>query len=728
MRLTKIEIQNFRLLQNVSYDVDEHLTVIVGRNNSGKTSCFSLLYKVISKSTLTYSDYPLTQRNKLRRCLYDLLHDKCNYEHFLSEVPITSVKFTVDYSSEKPEENLGVLAPFIIDLDPSVNTALIEARYEFKLIPEKLKELFQPIWDDGEDSDTNIQEREERDFDGESDQFKQMFNRLIEKHFTNLFDLKIRAISPLYSGADCNNEELYRQIKTSAELERLFPCYFITAERSLDESAENKKSSLSKLVEGYFKNKLDIYDDEAKKAIGLLRTEIEKSNNAIQDSVSEHMSKIVEKIAKFGYPGEDDLKVGASTRLQLDDQIANQTVLTYYPDRRSVDGSESPLPATHNGLGYKNLIKIIFQIISALEDYKQTGQKGIFLLFIEEPESHMHPQMQQKFVQYITSQIETIKKERGLDTTVQIIMSTHSVHIAHSVEFSKIRYVQKLLNSVVNGVIIKNMKEFKAQDETDKSFIQKFLTVSSCEIFFADKLILVEGASERLLIPDMIERLSSKENWVLHLQYYSLLTVGGCYAYKLIPLIKFLGIPCLIITDLDPVKALKSEANSKRNWTKCLVSEATSTSNATIKRWIKDMKKSTNSSEEVNKWISSVQGEKQPCIKEILNMPESCKSDGNIHIEFQLPDKLWCGRSFEEAIFSANVNFLVELKDHLHETEINEKDLAFEKVQLNGDDMSKTDFALWVLGHDSYEIPMYIIKGLSWLNSVGQLEKINERQ
>lgn len=81
-------------------------------------------------------------------------------------------------------------------------------------------------------------------------------------------------------------------------------------------------------------------------------------------------------------------------------------------------------------------------------------------------------------------------------------------------------------------------------------------------MFFADKAILVEGASERLLIPDMIDKCDksgdfSSQKYKLPAQYYTLIEIGGAYAYKFIPFIEFLGIPCLILTDIDSVSGQK---------------------------------------------------------------------------------------------------------------------------------------------------------------------------
>ena len=72
-------------------------------------------------------------------------------------------------------------------------------------------------------------------------------------------------------------------------------------------------------------------------------------------------------------------------------------------------------------------------------------------------------------------------------------------------------------------------------------FIQKYLNLSRCDLFFADKVIFVEGASERLLLPDMIDKcdkegLFNPETYKLSAQYYALIEIGGAYAYKFIPL------------------------------------------------------------------------------------------------------------------------------------------------------------------------------------------------
>lgn len=99
---------------------------------------------------------------------------------------------------------------------------------------------------------------------------------------------------------------------------------------------------------------------------------------------------------------------------------------------------------------------------------------------------------------------------------IQTFLTSHSAHITNMVDFSKIRYAKR----TNNGVVYKNLKTFAKKDPDNVSFIKKYLTLSRCDIFFADKIIFVEGASERLLLPDMIEK-SDKEG-LFDLQKYKL--------------------------------------------------------------------------------------------------------------------------------------------------------------------------------------------------------------
>lgn len=54
MRLVNITIKNYRLLINADLKVDDNTTLIVGRNNTAKTSCVELIDKVLNNKVLSY--------------------------------------------------------------------------------------------------------------------------------------------------------------------------------------------------------------------------------------------------------------------------------------------------------------------------------------------------------------------------------------------------------------------------------------------------------------------------------------------------------------------------------------------------------------------------------------------------------------------------------------------------------------------------------------------------
>lgn len=66
---------------------------------------------------------------------------------------------------------------------------------------------------------------------------------------------------------------------------------------------------------------------------------------------------------------------------------------------------------------------------------------------------------------------------------------------------------------------------------TDEKFLLKYLTLTRADLYFADKAILVEGASERVFVPAAEEKLAARkpDTALLH-QYVTLMEVGGAYA------------------------------------------------------------------------------------------------------------------------------------------------------------------------------------------------------
>ena len=80
MQLSEIRIQNYRLLIDAKLDVDAKTTLIVGRNNTAKTSCGSCISTVLEGKDFSYNDYPLSKREHLHNLFLQFMEKKMSYE------------------------------------------------------------------------------------------------------------------------------------------------------------------------------------------------------------------------------------------------------------------------------------------------------------------------------------------------------------------------------------------------------------------------------------------------------------------------------------------------------------------------------------------------------------------------------------------------------------------------------------------------------------------------
>ena len=224
-------------------------------------------------------------------------------------------------------------------------------------------------------------------------------------------------------------------------------------------------------------------------------------------------------------------------------------------------------------------------------------------------------------------------------------------------------------------------------------FLQKYMKLSYCDLYFCDKAILVEGASERLLLPDMIRKCKDNGEFAgadipLSSQYYTVIEVGGAYAHHFYDLVDYLSIPTLIITDIDFVKGTHNCACNKE--------EAEKSSNGAINRWCRKALGLTDGTT-VN-------------IDQILGLTEEQHSMGTRHLEFQKEENGFYPRSLEDAIMNCN-------RELFNIPEGNNP--SFKDT---GD--KKTDFALKLLveeAYTSYQVPSYIRDGLIWLNNQSRM-------
>jgi predicted ATP-dependent endonuclease of OLD family len=340
----------------------------------------------------------------------------------------------------------------------------------------------------------------------------------------------------------------------------------------------------------------------------------------------------------------------------------------------------------------------------------------INLLIIEEPEAHTHPQMQYVFIKNIKKLLaEGIKRDDGIKGPLQYIITTHSSHIVADSDFDDIKYLK---SENKNNVVAKNLSDLRKQYDADTSqyqFLKQYLTISRAEIFFADKAVLIEGDTERILIPTFMLKVDLEEAARLtaegkHDTFLPLLSQNisiidvGAYSQIFEKFIDFLGIKSLILTDIDAIKVIKQDEKGQDVWGACPVNEGAKTSNSAINHFLKEVA-----------W------------NDLKTLPVGNRTiligSSTICICYQQEENTYHARSFEDAFIHLNREFVKGSKGSfqgLKNASYFDDDTKSPYELAGACIKKKTHFALDILYHSdenfsNWNIPAYIKNGLLWL-------------
>ena len=626
MHISKIRIQNFRIFKNFSIDIEKQLSIIVGKNNTGKTSFILALEKILKNGKIDFYDINTDFKNKLTTLLTDArLLKEADFDD-LGELGII-LEMEIEYDDEV--DSLENLSKFITDLDPDNKKVFF--KFKFLLSYDNYKNMHQKL--------QLLEENKKANY--------------IKKHLAE--NLTWEA----YSYYKEESLENIHEIKPhDADLNKVLSIEIIRAPRDF---VKNNSKTLSTQSSDYFR----IRSKNDSKVLDRFSEALEKIDEDLKQEYDAIYKGIFESIKD--YIDDSSIKPEVISELNAEKIISENTIVKYQND----------LPEYNNGLGYLNLISILFEIHLYIEKLNgQVSKPDIFLFFIEEPEAHAHPQMQYIFIKNIKNLLKT--------QTFQSIISSHSSHIISNSDFKDIKYFYLDNKQMVQT---KNISESTLGVGGDHlSFLKKYLTLNSAELFFANKAIFIEGDSERILLPSFIKKISTEPGFASAIyQNISIIQVGGAYAHIFKPLMEFFDIKCLIITDID-YKVIDGNYN---------LSEAVT--NPAITKLI------PNNSSKAEDLIKKGKEEIQ---------------ENKIYVAFQKDGT----RSFEDSFFKENKDFIIKNKNSFKSLKNIDKIDGYEKEFYFADNFisKKTDFATDILYHSdsdlkNWDIPDYIANGLKWL-------------
>ena len=698
MKLIRADVQNFRLLSDVCMCLDfEHTsTILVGPNNSGKTSMAEAFQFFFAGSKpFSQSDFSLACRrefNKYQAWFFPAVPvptdpplelddadaeamsevgpgadaETANLdEPIAGEPPVTPprlphMSMTLHFDYADTPADLSLAGDLIMDLDPASHRIAIQIEFAV----QDVKKL-------------------EKDYLGEREPDESLFE-FLGSRLNDYYALSFFKVA-----ADGSARE---RLADRTSLDKMLKIDFISAQRHIDDQEKNSQATrLSSLLHTHYQRR---YKTDQPSDFKELEKALRDQSLDLSERYMKAFEGLIAGLAFFGYPQKRTPKLSIRAELNAG-RLFKDNTFVYYTADIEAEGDDPALthdlPEKYNGLGFKNLIYMILQIKTFREEFAlSSGERPrVHLVVIEEPEVHLHPQVQSVFIK----EIGKFLKAEGTGDDVQLIITTHSAHIVADSGFSPVRYFKKKgLKAEIKDLLSFEKTPKSVEEQTAIKFLARYLTVTRCDIFFADKIILIEGQVERLLLPKMIERIAVGKHADFASDYIAVIEVGGAYAHTFKSLVEFIEVPTLVITDLDAIAADR---------TKCRVAVGKSTSNATLKKWLP----------------------KKSVLGDLLTATSQDKTTGSVQVAYQVPDEthLPCGRSFEETFIYCNAAWLIDNKDKMIGTgsliEVADStELIATAYELKVD---KVDFALDLMVTEGWKTPKYIADGLVWLAEQG---------
>lgn len=678
MKIERIDIKNFRRLEKVTAGIEERETVFVGPNNSGKTSATSIFRCFLGQRKFRIYDFSVAR-------IADI--DAFGVDGEADTLP--SIELDIWFRVDPDSIEFGRAFTLLPNL--SDNFERLGVRLRFAAVdPTKLREAYLAAYPQEGEEPPNTPLSTFLSNDSE-------LNRYFEISYASLEDTTEGSVATPLDKDEGRNL-----------LQNLVRIDFVDAQRNIDDEEGHRSNKLSSAFAGFYQKNLERPEvaEEAHRVI-------ENNNQQLTAHYAVQFSGIMEIIRGIGVPSVNDRELKIVSTLNPETALRGNTDLLYVDNER---GHE--LPELYNGLGFKNLIYMAIQAKHYHSQWVRTAQNRPLcqVIFIEEPEVHLHAQVQQTFINSIWDVIQQSAETEDAGAWIpQLIVTTHSSHILDATDFSKVRYFRRCKLEgeapeparILNATKVHSLRDFQptavevegqqATQEAALAFLKRYLRLTHCDLFFADAAVLVEGSVEKLLMTTMIERAANR----LQASYITVLEVGGAYAHRFDELLTFLNIPYLVVTDLDSVHPEGKHPACRADLVGAL------TSNASLKQLfevntVADLIALTpeqKHDEERDRYITFQQDITVADGETTMNMRPRTLEEAFVYQNFDL---------FRDDSLSLGLQMPAALND------------AYEEVYkyVKSSTFKKTDFAMAMLASDvSWRVPAYIAEGLNWLEN-----------
>lgn len=746
MHIKHVEVGNFRKLKTVRIDFSPTTTVFVGANNSGKTSAMVALRRfLVDRSDFSINDLTLSHWAKIDGAAVSW--ETANDEEAPEPFDWESVAPFLDVWLDVPARELHYVQKILPTLDWDGTSIGVRLRFE----PKDAQALQQEYLTAKRAAAEVMAKAEPGEKSASASTFALWPRSMMEfltQRMRATFEVRAYLLDPVKLKAPENGKACPQPLPENSDpidgdpFHGLIRIDEIGAQRGFGHASPSGASrgtdsredfpeprtgkKLSSQLRNYYAQHLDPFDTPEPKDLQALLA-LHEAQTAFGKRLVDGFSDALTELEGIGYPGVTDPKLTITTNIRPIDGLNHGSAVQYeVPTHLAGSGGAHRLPEDSNGLGYQNLVSIVFALMGFRDKWMKVGKAGkskaseealippLHLVLIEEPEAHLHAQVQQVFIKQaygVLRKHDKLKDSPALQT--QLVVSTHSSHLAHEADFASLRYFRRLPAPAEAGAVpltsVVNLSEvFDGPDKTER-FVKRYLKATHCDLFFADGAILVEGPAERILVPHFVRE---REAYAyLKRSYITWLEIGGSHAHRLKKLIEHLGLSTLIITDIDAKDGTTNAAVVPKR------GAGQRARNETVKTWIPK-------EESLDVLLDMKSGEK--VLADLSGYAVRVAYQTPISMVFKSKDAVEAlANTFEDALVYENPELFAKLDGHgliakFRDALNDSADLAELAVKAsdalkNG---TKAEFALDILFSEEVgqlKVPSYIDEGLAWL-------------
>ncbi|MEU3862675.1 AAA family ATPase [Streptomyces sp. NPDC028722] len=204
-----------------------------------------------------------------------------------------------------------------------------------------------------------------------------------------------------------------------------------------------------------------------------------------------------------------DLTVGAHPQMS-ELALAEPTFASIVRSLRVLlgDVSAQPFPLSASGLGYANTL-FIATVVAELD---AAAEADLTVLLVEEPEAHLHPQLQTLLLRYLQQRARASRRRSADDPAqpaghLQVVVTTHSPILSAAASVEDLVVMARCPGGLSDGWQSRPLPIPRLRLSRDRvRHLDRYLDATKSALLFASRAVLVEGISELLLLPALAER------------------------------------------------------------------------------------------------------------------------------------------------------------------------------------------------------------------------------